>query len=73
MNCKHYDCFTCPYDDCIEDSVVQRLRKKTTEQQKSKQKKSRKAYFHDYYLAHREQMIENTKRNQAKKKGEKNV
>ncbi len=48
MNCGHNDCFTCPYDDCIDDEKKPKERKKC----------DRKAYYNKWYSENREVVAE---------------
>jgi len=60
MKCKHKDCFTCPYPDCILNSVeaVKRDREERLKELKKEQKKSaEKERLHKWYIEHREEVL----------------
>ena len=58
MSCTHKDCFTCPYEDCIDDSEPRKLRKKALKQDATEKTKKRREYMQNWYIAHRDEKIE---------------
>ena len=55
MKCKHTDCFTCPYPECISEAGPAKndVKRKKLDPQVRKQRA--RDYQKQYYLAHREE------------------
>lgn len=57
--CKHDDCFTCPYPDCIADGIDTNYNEHANEGDAEQRKKERqRAYAKKYYYAHRDEILE---------------
>ena len=60
MGCGHDDCFTCPYEDCIDGE--------TKEKPKERKKYDRKPYYKQWYAENRVALAERRRANYFKKK-----
>ena len=70
MRCKHNDCFTCPYTDCISDTAPKGARKKRQKITKEEAKRRKTEYNRKYYLKNAAHIAElHRKRYQDKKEG----
>lgn len=82
MKCD-YDCFNCKYSDCISEGRLNPkprtrkldwndpiARKEYMKQYRILNKKRKQKLSHEYYLQHREEIIERVKRNYYKKRDE---
>ena len=49
IKCKHDDCFTCPYPDCISDIAPKGTRKKRQKLTKEEAKRRKSEYNKKYY------------------------
>lgn len=61
--CKHDDCFTCPYPDCIADGVDPHYNEHANESDAVQRKKERqRADAKKYYYAHRDEILEKSRK-----------
>lgn len=67
MKCKHNDCFTCPYPDCI---IGERNIKVVDEERRKIQRVKNAERCREYYREHREEILAKKKENRRRKKGE---
>lgn len=66
MKCK-YDCFSCPYEDCINDSKPTAKEKAIIgDQEETKTTAAKKEYMRNYYQEHKEKCLEYQRAYRAK-------